>query len=319
MTHYHSLFAAALLLAAGTAVTSCSTDDTTTDNQTTQEAARRAHVRLLCSVPTVTPPRQATAVTRAAMTANGKSITDLYIMDYDKTTGALLQVLHQTSEASDFAEPDLTLDYGEHTLRIIATRSDAPRLLTADGTAWSITANTMTATTGSDTPTLLTADKTSDTFAAEVDVTVKTGTAQSIGVTLERNVARLIINSTDDFPADCATLDLTMDEYKAVRLADLYVIDPAKNHRITDVSALAGQSGTTITYYVLAPAEGYTTDITITPTRTTGDPYQSITLTDVPLERNKTTTITGSIYGHQQGMRIGLNDEWDAEGHDINL
>lgn len=253
------------------------------------------------------------------MTANGKSITDLYIMDYDKTTGALLQVLHQTSTASDFAEPDLTLDYGEHTLCIIATRSDAPRLLTADGTAWSITPNTMTATTDSDIPTLLTADKTSDTFAAEVDVTVKTGTAQSIGVTLERNVARLIINSTDDFPADCAALDLTMDEYKVVRLADLYVIDPAKNHRITDVSAIAGQSGTTITYYLLAPTEGYSTDITITPTRTTGDPYPTITLTDVPLERNKTTTITGSIYGHQQGMRIGLNDEWDAEGHDINL
>ena len=319
MTHYHSLFAAALLLAAGTAVTSCSTDDTTTDNQAAQEAAQRAHVHLLCSVPTVTPPRQATAVTRAAMTANGKSITDLYILDYDKTTGALLQVLHQTSEASDFAEPDLTLDYGEHTLRMIATRSDAPRLCTADGTAWSITANTMTATTGSDTPTLLTADKTSDTFAAEVDVTVRTGAAQSIGVTLERNVARLIINSTDDFPTDCATLDLTMDEYKAVRLADLYVIDPTKNHRITDVSALASQSGTTITYYLLAPAEGYTTDITITPTRTTGDPYPAITLTAVPLERNKTTTITGSIYGHQQGMRIGLNDEWDAEGYDINL
>ena len=318
MTHYHSLFAAALLLAAGTAVTSCSTDDTTTE-QTAQEAAQRAHVRLLCSVPTVTPPRQASAVTRAAMTANGKTITDLYIMDYDKTTGALLQVLHQTSEASDFAEPDLTLDYGEHTLRIIATRSDAPRLLTADGTAWSITPNTMTATTGSDIPTQLTADKTSDTFAAEVDVTVKTGTAQSIGVTLERNVARLVINSTDDFPADCAALDLTMDEYKVVRLADLYVIDPAKNHRITDVSAIAGQQGTTVTYYLLAPTEGYSTDITITPTRITGDPYPTITLTDVPLERNKTTTITGSIYGHQQGMRIGLNDEWDAEGHDINL
>ncbi len=319
MTHYHSLFAAALLFAAGTAVTSCSTDDTTADNQTAQEGAQRAHVRLLCSVPTVTPPRQAAAVTRAAMTANGKTITDLYIMDYDKTTGALLQVLHQTSTASDFAEPDLTLDYGEHTLRMIATRSDAPRLLTADGTAWGITANTMAATTGSDLPTLLTADKTSDTFAAEVDVTVKTGTAQSVSVTLERNVARLIINSTDDFPTDCAALDLTMDEYKTVRLADLYVIGPAKNHRITDVSALAGQSGTTITYYLLCPTEGYATDITITPTRTTGDPYPTITLTDVPLERNKTTTITGSIYGHQQGMRIGLHDEWDAEGHDINL
>lgn len=318
MKQYQTFFASALLLAAGTSVTSCSNEDTATAETTDQEASQRAHVRLLCNVPTVVPPRQAQAVTRAAMTANGKSITDLYILDYDKATGALLQVLHQTSEAADFAEPDITLDYGEHILRMIATRSDAPQLTTADGTAWSITANAMTAITG-EAPTLLTTDKTSDTFAAEVDVTVKTGEAQSVSVTLERNVARIILNSTDDFPTDCAAINLTMDEYKAIRLADLYVIDPLKNHRITDVSALAGQQGTTITYYVLCPTNGYSTDITITPTRTTGDAYQSITLTGVPLERNKTTTITGSIYGHQQGMKIGVNDEWNSEGHEISL
>ena len=318
MRHYQTFLAAALLLAAGTSITSSCNNEASAVNDTAQESTQRAHVRLLCNVPIVTPPRQAQALTRAAMTANGKSITDLYILDYDKTTGALLQVLHQTSTATDFAEPDLTLDYGEHILRLIATRSDAPRLTTDDGTAWSITANTMTAITG-EAPTLLTAGKTSDTFAAEVDVSVRTGAAQSVSVTLERNVARLIINSTDDFPADCATLDLTMNEYKAIRLKDLYVIDPQKNHRISDISNLAGQQGTTITYYLLCPTDGYSTDITITPTRTTGNPYPTITLTDVPLERNKTTTITGSIYGHQQGMKIGVNDEWNSEGHDINL
>ena len=318
MRHYQSFFAAALLLAAGTSVTSSCSNDTIEADNTTQEATQRAHVRLLCNVPTVTPPRKAQDLTRAAMTANGKSITDLYILDYDKITGALLQVLHQTSTATDFAEPDLTLDYGEHILRLIATRSDTPQLTADDGTAWIITPNTMTAITG-EAPTLMTANKTSDTFAAEVDVTVRTGAAQSVSVTLERNVARLVINSTDDFPTDCATLDLTMDEYKAIRLKDLYVIDPQKNHRISDISNLAGQQGTTITYYLLCPTDGYSTDITITPTRTTGNPYPTITLTDVPLERNKTTTITGSIYGHQQGMMIGVNDEWNSEGHDINL
>ena len=67
----------------------------------------KAHVKLVCGMQ---------VETRAALTANGKALTDLYILDYDKATGKLLQVLHQTSTAPDFAEPDLTLDYGEHVL-----------------------------------------------------------------------------------------------------------------------------------------------------------------------------------------------------------
>ncbi len=315
---HQSTFAALLLAAGMAAVTACSTDTENTTTENRQEATQKAHVRLRCNVPTITPPRQTKAVTRAAMTANGKTITDLFILDYDKGTGALLQVLHQTSDAADFAEPDLTLDYGEHTLRLVATRSDTPQLLTDDKAAWSVPTNTMTAVTTT-APAWLTSAKTSDTFAAEVDVTVKTGTAQDVAVTLQRTVARLVINSTDDFPADCYTIDLDLDEYKVIRVTDLSVIDPVKNHRIADISALAGQTGTTITYFLLSPTDGYSTDITITPSRKDGDPYQSVTVTDVPLERNKTTTITGSLYGHQQGVKIAVNDEWDATGHDINL
>ena len=88
----------------------------------------KAHVKLSISpilsvFSTTMPSRKASSsstLTRAALTAEGKVLTDLYIFDYDKETGTLLQVLHQTSDAEDFAEPDLTLDYGEHTLKVIA-------------------------------------------------------------------------------------------------------------------------------------------------------------------------------------------------------
>ena len=65
-------------------------------------------------------------------------------MDYDKATGKLLQMLHQTSTATDFAEPDLTLDYGEHVLKVVATRSDNPTLLDATSAPWTVTANVLT-------------------------------------------------------------------------------------------------------------------------------------------------------------------------------
>lgn len=86
----------------------------------------KARVKVVCGMGVSVSPMGApmlAPMTRATLSANGKALTDLYILDYDKTSGKLLQVLHQTSTASDFAEPDLTLDYGEHVLKVVATRS----------------------------------------------------------------------------------------------------------------------------------------------------------------------------------------------------
>nr|DAW39871.1 MAG TPA: hypothetical protein [Caudoviricetes sp.] len=138
------LFATTLLMmAAGAGFGSCAQSDgvlNTNDSQQTAVKAK-AHVKLsifpTLSVSSSTmQSRKASSsstLTRAALTAEGKALTDLFIFDYDKETGTLLQVLHQTSTAEDFAEPDLTLDYGEHTLKVIATRSVSPTLLDAGG------------------------------------------------------------------------------------------------------------------------------------------------------------------------------------------
>ena len=67
-----------------------------------------ANVRLNCAMLDVS--------TRAALTANGKSMTDLYVLDYDQGTGRLLQVLHQTADSEDFGAPVLTMSYGAHTV-----------------------------------------------------------------------------------------------------------------------------------------------------------------------------------------------------------
>ncbi len=321
MTTRH-LFCAVLLAIAGAgAMTSCTSggmDTADVIDSAPQEAVQRAQVRLVCNVPTVTTAARSGAVTRAALTANGKAMTDIYILDYNKATGALLQVLHQTSTAADFAEPTITMDYGEHVLRVLATRSESPTLLDADSAPWSTTANVLRTIDGM-APVLLTFGKTSDTFGAETDITVRAGMDATASVTLERMVAKLVIDSTDDFPADASTIDLALDEYKAVQWQDFSVIDPQKNHRIVDVSGVAGQTGTTITYFFLAPTDGYNTDMTITTYGASGKEYSTITLTGVPLERNKVTTITGSLYGHQSGFQVSLNDAWNSEGHDINI
>ena len=124
----------AAIAAVGMTIVSCSSDN---ENMVDNAQHGKAHVRLVCGMGMSVSPMQA-PLTRAALSANGKALTDLYILDYDKATGKLLQVLHQTSTAADFAEPDMTLDYGEHVLKVVATRSQEPTLWDAQKMTWTV-------------------------------------------------------------------------------------------------------------------------------------------------------------------------------------
>lgn len=282
--------------------TACNNEETIQEQPT-----EKAHVKLVCGMQ---------VETRAALTANSKALTDLYILDYDKATGKLLQVLHQTSTATDFAEPDLTLDYGDHTLKVVATRSQEPTLWDAENITWPIESNILTPITASQ-PVALTATKTSDTFGAEKDVSVGAGTA-TVNIALDRLVAKLSVNSTDVFPDDCTTITLDFQEHKALSWATMDVIEAVGNQRISDVQNLRGTTGNTLAYFLLVPKAGYKADLTFT-MNSTDAPLATITISDVPFERNKITTITGSLYNHHQRMTMAVNDEWNSETTDITI
>ena len=309
-----NLMMMAAVAALGMTVVSCSSD-----NESLVEDVKpgKAHVRLVCGMGVSVSPMLA-PMTRAALSANGKALTDLYILDYDKETGKLLQVLHQTSTAADFAEPDLTLDYGEHVLKVVATRSQEPTLWDAQKMTWTVEPNILTPVTATQ-PVMLTSAKTSDTFGAEKEVSVGIGTATTVSIALDRLVAKLVVNSTDVFPDDATTIALELQEHRTLSWTTMDVVDAVKNQRVSDVTSLRGTTGTVLSYFVLAPKDGYQTDITLTTNRTDGNPYSTITVPGVTLERNKMTTISGPIYGHGQGFQVTVNDTWVNEGHDINI
>lgn len=259
------------------------------------------------------------AETRGSLPVDGKELTDIFILDYDKTSGKLLQVLHQTNAAEDFAQPDMTLSYGEHTLKVIATRSISPTLLDADKADWAIDDNVLTAISTSE-PAILTSEKTSDSFGAEKDVSVAAGKVQAVNILMERIVAKLVLNCTDQFPADCSTLQMDMDEYKSFSWADFNVIGAEKNQRVSDVTKYIGTSNVFITYFLLVPDEGYSTDITFTMSRENSDkPYSTFTVPDVQFERNKITTIKGQYFNHQSGVTFSLKTEWNKKGIDVEI
>ena len=256
------------------------------------------------------------------MTANGKQLTDLYILDYNKATGKLLQVLHQTSTAEDFAEPTLNLDYGNHIFKVIATRSASPTLLGEDGSLWNLQENTAFAVADDgNVPVIWTSDKTSDSFGASQDVNVGIGKDQTIHIQLERMVAKLVLKNTGTFPADCSTIQLSLDEYKTWNWQSFSVMEAAKNQRISDASQYAGQTGSTISYFFLAPdGDGYTTDISLQMNRKdSNEPYAAFTIPNVRLQRNRITTISGSYYDHQSGFSLTVNDAWEEEQNNVEF
>lgn len=308
----------AAIAAVGMTIVSCGSDN---ENLVEDVKPGKAHVKVVCGMgvsvsPMGTPMRA--PMSRAALSANGKALTDIYILDYDKTSGKLLQVLHQTSAATNFAEPDLTLDYGEHVLKVVATRSQESTLWDAENITWQVEPNILTPVTATQ-PVMLTSSKTSDTFGAEKEVSVGIGKATTVSIALDRMVAKLVVNSTDVFPDDCTTITLDMQEYKSLSWATMDVMEAVGNQRTVDVQGYRGTTGTTFAFYLLTPKAGYQTDVTLTTNRTEGAPYSAITMENVPLERNKVTTITGPLYKHGQGFQMTVNDTWDNEGHDINI
>ena len=47
-------------------------------------------------------------------------------------------MLHQSADAEDFAEPTMSFDYGDQTLKVVAMRSETPTLQSADGSLWTL-------------------------------------------------------------------------------------------------------------------------------------------------------------------------------------
>ena len=295
------------MMMAAVAFTSCSNDATVLgESVIEQKQSQEFTFRMTGADLNVTQ-------TRAALTADSRALTDLYVLDYDKQTGTLLQVLHQQSTDPKFAEPSLTLAYGQHTIRFVATRSTGSMLTTADGTEFVTTPGTVQAI-GASVPTLYTASKISDTFAAEVDVTAGAGSAGSATVTLNRAASRLSIQVKDVVPtgAKWVSIDIAT-AYPTLPLTTLVPTTTAAQHTDIDVSSVVGKKDQTLAVFMLAPTTAWTSDVTITTKRTDNSEISSFTLEGVSFLRNRTTIVSGEIFQRSSPLTLNVNDAWEDD------
>lgn len=122
--------------------------------------------------------------------ANGYSMTDLIVMDFDKNTGELIQTHHQTSKSKNFGVVEFAMDKGSHVIKAIATRSKNISIAINDGRVWQHSTN-LTIPFDGITPFYMMAENVSDTFAGECNVDVEEHGKQDVMVSMSRKVSML--------------------------------------------------------------------------------------------------------------------------------
>ena len=229
--------------------------------------------------------------TRAELKGDGNILTDLWIFDF--MNGEMVQQIHQVSTDADFAEPTMTLAYGEHHIYFVASRGTSP---VVDTDAKTIVFGSVR-----------------DTFWKDYEINVTSSTSSDRYVMLDRVVTRLRIIFDDEVPANMATMGVQISKwYQGIN----YVTgeptnDIAKTYSVEVPSSYIGTVGQlTASYYGFSGVEEWTADITVTANSTT-DVLGTVTVQNAPFKRNRITEYHGNIFGSSGGMTIGVNDEWD--------
>lgn len=229
-------------------------------------------------------------------TLSEAQLTDLWLFDY--MNGSLVNTIHQTSDDVNFGAIALNADYGDHNLYFVASRGTTP---TVNGTTivWA---------------------RPSDTFWHSMSLTVSPGMSATQSVTLSRVVTRFRISVTDEVPATLSKFSITPAHwYYGLDYTTGEPTDDKQTARTIDVpSSYIGTTGQlAMSIYGLCSTTEYTTDITVSALASDESTIASLTLSDVPLRRNRITSYTGQLFGHANAVSVSVSDGWDDE-HNAN-
>lgn len=231
-------------------------------------------------------------VTRGYLAADGKDITDVWVLDY--MDGVLVQQLHQSDNtAEDFGKPVMNLAYGAHQVYFIASRGVSPVL---DTDAHTITFGNVR-----------------DTFWKRYDVSVVATSNGNRAVTLDRVVTKLRLTFTDEVPATANSISIVPHtwyyglDYTTGQPASAQT-DAATVITIPDSSK--GQTGIQASLFGFSTAAEWITDVVIS-SRTAADAVLgSATIAAAPFKANRVSDYSGPLFSAGGSMSLSLNGEW---------
>lgn len=228
------------------------------------------------------------ASTRATLTE--LTMTDLWLFDY--MGDDLQQSVHQSSTDATFGSPSLSLDYGDHTFYFVASRGSDPVVNT----------DAKTITWGS----------VRDTFHGSLPLNVQPNSGSSQSVSLSRCVGRLRVSATDIVPEGAAKLVVSPSSwyYGLNYQSGECVADSPTPLVINIPNSYIGTTKLVASFYTISGTSPWQTDMTVALVASDESTIGSVTISDVPLQRNHVTSYAGGIVGAGRTLNLGSEDEW---------
>ena len=226
-----------------------------------------------------------------------------YKSDDDSEVYKHTQVRENLAAGETFGEFSTRLDIGSYTMVVIANGGDNAITLTSPTEA----------TYGE--------NRVVDTFVNTQTVTVSSGAAMSVSATLERVVTALVVQSTDNRPADVTHMRLTYSGGgKGFNPMTGLATSNAGFVNLMNFTGDADKTTKSGGFLFLATDE-QTMDVTIeTLDGADGNVLFSKTVTDVPLKRNRQTKLTGAIYNNAEveAGAFEISGDW-IEAHTMSF
>ena len=273
---------------------SCSTDEPTA-NLTARiktDTTEMKHVTITFNCRGFDFSTEPFAGTRA-LEADGKAMTDLWVLDYPNGATQPSAVIHQTSDQEDFGTPTVNLAVGSHHVYFIASRGQDA---TIDTDAHTITFG-----------------KVRDTFYMDYEINVTATCNGSRSVTLERIVTKFTAIITDAIPEGAATSNMTPAQW-------YYGWDYVAGTPTTATTSQAitinipaseiGKADELLSIFGFSSDTEWTTDIALDCKTSTGSILGTATIVDVPLKQNRITTFSGPLYSANGLTSVSLSSDW---------
>lgn len=231
--------------------------------------------------------------TRAS--ASDAGITDIWVFDYQD--GVLVQSVRQADTDSDFGTPQLTLSYGHHDLKVVASKGIAPGI-----------SNSMISWT-----------KVLDTFTLDYPLDVVASSDDNLSLSLERAVSGIKLVMTDEVPSNTKSISLSYARSLSLSLPSLIAGEASVSAVTNDIpSSWTGKTGGSFSVYTLCPTDEMITDVHVTVKSADNSVLSDFTIPDVEIRKNRITTLTGEVFSRGSGFSVTINDTWD-EGIEVKF
>ena len=220
---------------------------------------------------------------------DGQELTDLYFF----VDGEL--ACHQQNSQSDFGTIELELEYGDHDVTVVATRSDGQHL-----------------TNG-----VLEVEALKPTFGLRERITIL-DVNDSFVLEITRITASLLVEINDEIPAGASFARIQIsDKYDDLSVSDFSGLNAYAYTKDIPIDGMVGNTGVVLSIAMLCPQYlyAYSTDVDITIYNENGGVISHHAIDDVPIKSNTKTRIFGDFFT-PISFSVMVNYDWD-EGVDV--